>query len=166
MSTIGEERAFNPRLQVKSVQEYVELMNSLNLPNPKLMDVGSADQYAGVGLAQIFVADKGWALSAEQVRSLLEQQNIALIDLREDRERKKQGIISGSLHVAYPRLEAELQEHGLLQQLAKDSGKGLVFFCAFGERSAMAVQAAQKAGLTDSRHMQGGLEAGNWLGPL
>lgn len=158
VSTIGEERAFNPRLQVKSVQEYVELMNSLNLPNPKLMDVAVPTNMR-VGLAQNLVADKGWALSAEQVRSLLEQQNIALIDLREDRERKKQGIISGSLHVAYPRLEAGLQEHGLLQQLAKDSGKGLVFFCAFGERSAMAVQAAQKAGLTDSRHMQGGLEA-------
>jgi glyoxylase-like metal-dependent hydrolase (beta-lactamase superfamily II)/rhodanese-related sulfurtransferase len=158
VSTIGEERAFNPRLQVKSVQEYVELMNSLNLPNPKLMDVAVPTNMR-VGLAQNLVADKGWALSAEQVRSLLEQQNIALIDLREDRERKKQGIISGSLHVAYPRLEAELQEHGLLQQLAKDTDKGLVFFCAFGERSAMAVQAAQKAGLTDSRHMQGGLEA-------
>ena len=158
VSTIGEERAFNPRLQVKSVQEYVELMNSLNLPNPKLMDVAVPTNMR-VGLAQNLVADKGWAWSAEQVRSLLEQQNIALIDLREDRERKKQGIISGSLHVAYPRLEAELQEHGLLQQLAKDTGKGLVFFCAFGERSAMAVQAAQKAGLTDSRHMQGGLEA-------
>ena len=158
VSTIGEEKAFNPRLQVKSVQEYVELMNSLNLPNPKLMDVAVPTNMR-VGLAQNLVADKGWALSAEQVRSLLEQQNIALIDLREDRERKKQGIISGSLHVAYPRLEAELQEHGLLQQLAKDTGKGLVFFCAFGERSAMAVQAAQKAGLTDSRHMQGGLEA-------
>ena len=158
VSTISEERAFNPRLQVKSVQEYVELMNSLNLPNPKLMDVAVPTNMR-VGLAQNLVADKGWALSAEQVRSLLEQQNIALIDLREDRERKKQGIISGSLHVAYPRLEAELQEHGLLQQLAKDTGKGLVFFCAFGERSAMAVQAAQKAGLTNSRHMQGGLEA-------
>src|ERR1700724_1195536 len=39
VSTIGEERAFNPRLQVKSVDEYVELMNSLDLPNPKMMDV-------------------------------------------------------------------------------------------------------------------------------
>src|SRR5262245_50024061 len=39
VSTIGEEKAFNPRLQVKSVDEYVELMNSLDLPNPKMMDV-------------------------------------------------------------------------------------------------------------------------------
>ena len=39
MSTIGEEIAHNPRLQVKSKQEYVELMANLNLPNPKFMDV-------------------------------------------------------------------------------------------------------------------------------
>src|SRR3954464_10482571 len=37
VSTIAEERAFNPRLQVKSVDEYADLMNHLNLPNPKMM---------------------------------------------------------------------------------------------------------------------------------
>jgi glyoxylase-like metal-dependent hydrolase (beta-lactamase superfamily II) len=39
VSTIGEEKAWNPRLQVRSVDEYVRVMNSLNLPNPKMMDV-------------------------------------------------------------------------------------------------------------------------------
>ena len=39
VSTIGEEKAYNPRLQVKSVDEYVALMNNLKLPNPKMMDV-------------------------------------------------------------------------------------------------------------------------------
>lgn len=39
VSTIGEERAFNPRLQVRSKQEYVALMRGLRLPNPKQMDV-------------------------------------------------------------------------------------------------------------------------------
>src|SRR6202043_1927372 len=33
VSTIGEERLFNPRLRVKSVDEYVALMKSLDLPN-------------------------------------------------------------------------------------------------------------------------------------
>src|SRR5271165_7262811 len=37
VSTIGEEKAHNPRLQMTSVEEYVELMNGLNLPNPKMM---------------------------------------------------------------------------------------------------------------------------------
>src|SRR6201990_2795792 len=39
VSTIGEERRYNPRLQVRSVDEYIELMNNLKLQNPKLMDV-------------------------------------------------------------------------------------------------------------------------------
>ena len=38
-STIGIERKFNPRLQVKNVDEYVELMSNLNLAKPKLIDI-------------------------------------------------------------------------------------------------------------------------------
>lgn len=39
VSTIAEERAHNPRLQVQDVNAYVQLMNSLKLPNPQLMDI-------------------------------------------------------------------------------------------------------------------------------
>jgi glyoxylase-like metal-dependent hydrolase (beta-lactamase superfamily II) len=39
VSTIGEERRCNPRLQVKSPEEYAAIMNDLKLPTPKLMDV-------------------------------------------------------------------------------------------------------------------------------
>lgn len=39
VSRIGEEKAHNPRLQVKDVEAYEELMNNLKLPNPKMMDV-------------------------------------------------------------------------------------------------------------------------------
>ncbi|KKN25711.1 hypothetical protein LCGC14_0881900 [marine sediment metagenome] len=39
ISTIGEEKRHNPRLQVNSVSEYQTIMANLNLPNPKLMDI-------------------------------------------------------------------------------------------------------------------------------
>lgn len=39
VSSIGEEKAHNPRLQVKNVEAYEELMNNLKLPNPRMMDV-------------------------------------------------------------------------------------------------------------------------------
>ena len=39
VSTIGEEKRYNPRLQAQSVDAYVNIMNNLNLPNPKYMDV-------------------------------------------------------------------------------------------------------------------------------
>lgn len=48
ISTISEERDNNPRLQVSDVNEYCELMGSLNLPNPKMMDVAvPANQACG-----------------------------------------------------------------------------------------------------------------------
>tara|TARA_B100001142_G_scaffold283866_1_gene297156 strand:+ start:1775 stop:2458 length:684 start_codon:yes stop_codon:yes gene_type:complete len=39
VSTIGKEKKFNPRLQVRNINEYIEIMNNLNLPKPKLMDI-------------------------------------------------------------------------------------------------------------------------------
>ena len=61
VSTIGEEKFFNPRLKVKSVDEYVELMNNLKLPNPKMMDV-AVPANMHVGLRQEEIARKGWAV--------------------------------------------------------------------------------------------------------
>ncbi|HXG79920.1 MAG TPA: MBL fold metallo-hydrolase [Methyloceanibacter sp.] len=158
VSTIGEEKAFNPRLQVKSVEEYIDLMNNLKLPNPKMMDV-AVPANMRIGLAQQIVAGKGWAIGAEEAKGLLGRTDVSLIDLREEQERRKHGVIPGSLHVPYPSVEASLKPDGLLQQLAKGAGKQLVFYCAFGERSAMAVQAAQAAGLATARHIHGGMQA-------
>ena len=42
VSTIGKEKKFNPRLQVNSVNEYIDIMNNLNLSKPKLMDINVA----------------------------------------------------------------------------------------------------------------------------
>ena len=79
VSTIGEERAFNPRLQVKSVDQYVELMNNLNLPNPKMMDV-AVPANMRVGLAQEEIARRGWAVSASS--AALTAKRVAGLDRR------------------------------------------------------------------------------------
>ena len=42
VSSIGKEKKFNPRLQVSSENEYAEIMNNLNLPEPKMMDINVA----------------------------------------------------------------------------------------------------------------------------
>lgn len=39
VSTIGEEKRHNPRLQASGKQAYIDLMNALELDNPQLMDV-------------------------------------------------------------------------------------------------------------------------------
>ena len=158
VSTIGEEKAFNPRLQVKSVDEYVDLMNSLDLPNPKMMDV-AVPANLRIGFGQSEVARRGWAITASEALSLVGRSDVALVDLREAEERDKHGAIPGSLHAPYADLLMNICPGGMLHELALATGKRIVFFCAFGERSAMAVQAAQDAGLSSACHIEGGLEA-------
>ena len=158
VSTIGEEKAFNPRLQVKSVEQYIDLMNGLHLPNPKMMDV-AVPANMRVGLAQVEIARRGWAVKADDAIDLLGRTDVAIVDLREPAERDKHGRIPGALHAPYLELQENIQPGGMLHELATATSKRLVFFCAFGERSAMAVQAAQDAGLASSCHVQGGMDA-------
>lgn len=158
VSTIAEEKAYNPRLQVRSVDEYVELMNNLKLGNPKMMDV-AVPANMKVGLAQQKIAQRGWAMTAQEALPLMKNPDVALIDLRERSERERHGTIPGSLHVPYLALQESISSGGMLSELAKSTSTRLVFYCAFGERSAMAVQAAQDAGLEMARHIQGGIDA-------
>jgi sulfur dioxygenase len=159
VSTIGEEKAFNPRLQVNSVDEFVDLMNNLKLPNPKMMDV-AVPANMKVGLAQEEIARRGWAVTAQEAKHMVGLPDVLLVDLRERSERERHGEISGSMHVPYASLQENIHSGGILCELAKSAGKRLLFYCAYGERSAMAVQAAQEAGLTASCHIDGGL--GSW----
>jgi rhodanese-related sulfurtransferase len=79
--------------------------------------------------------------------------------LRETSERQKHGTIPTSLHTPYPHLAENLRPGGVLHKLATTGGRRILFYCAFGERSAMAVQAAQDAGLFSAAHIAGGLDA-------
>lgn len=158
VSTIGEERAHNPRLQVRSIEEYEALMAGLKLANPKMMDV-AVPANLRQGLHQEEVARRGWAVSAAEARALVGSPDAMLIDLRETAERERHGGIPGALHAPYPDLAPNIRQGGVLHELAHATGKRLVFFCAFGERSAMAVQAAQDAGLSQAIHIEGGMAA-------
>ncbi len=70
VSTIGEEKKYNPRLQVSSPQEYAKIMNNLNLANPKMMDIAVP-------------LNKGESISEENQKKLIKELNIS-----EDLEKK------------------------------------------------------------------------------
>ncbi len=163
VSTIGEEKAFNPRLQVTCAEEYAEIMDNLNLPDPKQMDV-AVPANLRVGLPQDEIDARGWSLTAKQARDLIGRPGSVLVDLRDEAERERHGEIPGSVHAPYPRLDENVRAGGLLHELATATGKRLVFYCAFGERSAMAVETAQEAGLTDACHIKGGIDAWKKIG--
>ena len=52
-STIIDEKNYNPRLQVNSSDEYLEIMNNLNLANPKMMDIAVLANKKGLTLDQL-----------------------------------------------------------------------------------------------------------------
>ena len=158
VSTIAEERRYNPRLQVSSMEEYVELMGRLKLPNPKMMDV-AVPANMQVGLHQDELEKHGQVLSALDAIERLGRPDLLLVDLRESGERARHGTLSGALHAPYRDIEKSLQPGGMLRDVAAATGRRIVFFCAFGERSAMAVVAATAAGLPDTAHIKGGLDA-------
>jgi glyoxylase-like metal-dependent hydrolase (beta-lactamase superfamily II)/rhodanese-related sulfurtransferase len=163
VSTIGEEKRYNPRLQVRNVDEYIELMANLKLPNPKMMDV-AVPANMHVGLHQEDLAKQGLALTARDAINSLGRPDILLVDLREAGERAKHGTISGALHAPYPGIADSLKPGGMLREVAAATGRRVVFFCAFGERSAMAVAAAKSAGLANTAHIEGGIDAWKKVG--
>lgn len=111
------------------------------------------------GLAQDEIARKGWAVTPALAMGMIGKPDVVLVDLRERAEHEKMGVIRGSLQAPYSDLQENISTGGMLHELAGATGKKIIFYCAFGERSAMAMQAAQDAGLTTACHIHGGLDA-------
>jgi len=160
VSTIGEERAFNPRLQVNSSADYAAVMNALNLPDPKAMDVAvPANLTIGASLDVSDLAQQ--TINAETAIALLEVGDSLFVDLREPSERQRDGIIPSSVHAPYRSLDEALKAGGVLEALAQVYAPRMVLYCAFGERSALALRKLQAAGFDSVRHLGGGLDA--WI---
>lgn len=158
VSTIAEEKAFNPRLQVNSVDEYVDIMENLNLANPKMMDI-AVPANLKVGIEQGTQSRAQWALTANEVMQDCRAPDSALVDLREDAEREQSGYIPGSIHAPYTRLDRFVKPGGMLREMADATGQRLIYYCAYGERSALAVETSQAMGLANVCHLVGGIDA-------
>jgi len=160
VTTIGYERACNPRLQVGSAGEYADLMANLRLDDPRMMDVAiPANRSIGRTLNRF--VNPGEEISAEKCLREYEASDLIFVDLREDAERCRDGAIPGSIHIAYNQFDEQLKPSGALPRLLKDHQGRVVLYCAFGERSALVLQSAREAGFQGLRHMTGGLAA--WL---
>jgi len=151
VSTIGFERKTNPRLQVKSKQEYVDLMSSLNLPNPKLMDiVVPKNRKHGVRL-EIQMQSNG--INVQQLKTMMNQKKVKLIDVREDFEIQRDGLIEKSIQVPYTQIENFFQNIELSQSTDK-----FVLYCHSGQRTYLALQKLKNSNIY---HLAGGIL--NWL---
>ena len=165
-STIGEEKAFNPRLQVKSATAYKKIMDNLSLPNPKMMDlVLPINKKIGIIHENSDITKQ--TIEASVAIKRYENKNLLFLDLREDIERERNGIIPNSVHIPYNNLPGLIRPGGLLRGLEKESKKQVVLYCAYGERSAIALKEARTAGFNSIQHLRGGIDS--WInadGPI
>jgi rhodanese-related sulfurtransferase len=112
-----------------------------------------------IGLQQDDIARMAWTISAAEAIELARRGEIVAVDLRETGERLRHGVIPGSLHAPYGDLQQNILPGGMLRELASITERRIAFYCAFGERSAMAAQAAQLGGFGAVCHLEGGIDA-------
>jgi len=153
VSTIGEEKKFNPRLQVNSAEEYVKIMNNLNLSNPKMMDIAvPANQQLGINLER---QKKINGLDVDAFYHKIKSEEYQLIDLRENNEIKKIGTIKNSLNIPFQDFLDSIKNN------SSNFNKNLLLFCAIGERSTLATQVIRSYDIFNSYHLIGGIK--EWI---
>ena len=160
VSTIGEEKAFNPRLQVASAEEYADIMDSLILPDPTKMDVAVPANQA-IGFSGDALDIQEHTIPADRAIERVGNSETLFIDLREESERVRDGIIPGSVHMPYQHLRQNIEPGGLLAAIAANPDQEFLLYCAYGERSALAYSAMHEAGLVNTCHLAGGIDA--WI---
>ena len=178
VSSIMQERTTNPRLAGKSREQFVDIMNNLNLPKPRLIDEAvPANRYCGLDENErqdavalrdeqplrITTKTQDLVTSAKQqvtevdvvkAKQLLAEGHIVLVDTREESEYAA-GHIEGAILLPRGVLEFKI---GAIPELA-DKGKSVLIYCRTGGRSALASLTMQQLGYTNVLSMAGGFEA-------
>tara|TARA_B100000989_G_scaffold174556_2_gene130892 strand:+ start:41 stop:439 length:399 start_codon:yes stop_codon:yes gene_type:complete len=99
-------------------------------------------------------------LSPEEVKSLVEKNEITLIDVRDIRELWRDGTLENSKHIPRGMLEFWLDPNSSYYQKNKiKDSKKMVFFCAMGFRSALATKALVDMGFRNVANANGGFDA-------
>jgi glyoxylase-like metal-dependent hydrolase (beta-lactamase superfamily II)/rhodanese-related sulfurtransferase len=165
-STIGQERLSNARVAGKSLREFIDTMQQLNLPKPQRIDEavpanltsGLRHDAGGDAMAQVQPAD-GYAgdVSPQLAWAWVQAGEAVLVDVRTDAERAWVGFVPGAEALAWkqwpgmamnPDFDAGIQALGA-------GGKKLVLLCRSGVRSVAAAQRATELGLQAYNILEG-----------
>jgi rhodanese-related sulfurtransferase len=85
--------------------------------------------------------------------------DVVLVDLRDIRELNRDGRVPGAFHCPRGMLEFWIDPVSKYHKPIFAEDKRFVFFCAAGQRSALAAQTAQRMGLKPVAHIRGGFGA-------
>ena len=99
-------------------------------------------------------------LNSDEIKRLLDNNEITLIDVRDIRELWKEGTIENSKHIPRGMLEFWLDPESTYYQNNKIQNiKKMVLFCALGWRSALATKSLVEMGFKNVAHVDGGFDA-------
>jgi glyoxylase-like metal-dependent hydrolase (beta-lactamase superfamily II)/rhodanese-related sulfurtransferase len=167
-STIGEERAFNPRIGGQAREEdFVGYMENLGLPHPKQLAVAvPANMRSGQPEDGAAPRAPDWGPVAVTYAGVLEippewvarhRSEVHILDVRSAAEFDGDlGHLEGAQLVPLDTLRARVAE--------VPSDKPIVVVCQTGKRSAMGTAILEKAGRTRVANLPGGMVAWRELG--
>ena len=99
-------------------------------------------------------------MNSDEIKKLLDNNEITLIDVRDIRELWKEGTIENSKHIPRGMIEFWLDPKSTYYQNNKIQNiKKMVLFCALGWRSALATKSLVEMGFKNVAHVDGGFEA-------
>lgn len=164
-SSIGHELAHNPRLAGKTQQEFIAIMDGLNLPKPRRMDEavpanltsGLRHDIDGALLLQprpaaAYAGDVSPQLAWAWVRA----GEAVLVDVRTDAEREWVGFVPGAVAVAWKQWPGMAMNPDFDAQLRQAAdGKKVVLLCRSGVRSVVAAKRATELGIEAYNILEG-----------
>jgi sulfur dioxygenase len=166
-STIGAEKATNPRVAGKSEEAFVALMAALNLPKPRRIDEavpanltsGLRHDVDGALLMQPRPVTAGYAgdVSPQLAWQWVQAGEAVLVDVRTDAEREWVGFVPGATAVAWKQWPGMAMNAGFddgVRQAAA-GGRKLVMLCRSGVRSIAAARRATELGLEAYNILEG-----------
>jgi rhodanese-related sulfurtransferase len=98
-------------------------------------------------------------LAADAAIALYGRDDVVLVDLRDIRELNREGRVPGAFHCPRGMLEFWIDPESKYHKPIFARDKRFVFFCAGGQRSALATETAQRMGLKPVAHIAGGFGA-------
>jgi glyoxylase-like metal-dependent hydrolase (beta-lactamase superfamily II)/rhodanese-related sulfurtransferase len=158
VSSIGEEKRFNARVAGKTREEFLSIMNNLNLPMPaRIHEAVPANLEGGAGQPAVASAPGQpkvavQSVSAKQLAALLGEPGVHLLDVRTPEEFNALRI-SGAVNVPLDLLDPA----ALLASLGPNDPVYVV--CQTGTRSQFAAAELRAAGFRRVVHADGGTNA-------
>jgi len=166
-SSIGHEKAHNPRIAGKTEAAFVAIMDGLNLPKPRRIDEavpanltsGLRHDADGAELLQPRPGPGGYAgdVSPQLAWQWVQNGEAVLVDVRTDAEREWVGFVPGAIGLAWKQWPGmalnPVFDDGIRQAAA--GGQKLVLLCRSGVRSIAAAKRATELGLTAYNILEG-----------